>query len=152
MSQKLRRACGGLHHKPEGELRGEPFSGARGGDRLHRECEIGRGAAHHRGRGVEILISKLDHVSKDLQDPKDLYLPPGPADADHTATDLDREIGHHAQDRCIWESGGNPSGRSSGQQRDEDLLARSDFCGHLTQCGRLDRKHDDLGSLGQGSI
>ena len=66
-AQQLRRAGGGLDHQLARQLGVEPVGGAGVGDRLDRQRQVGRRAAHHRGRRVEVLVGELDHVPEQLQ-------------------------------------------------------------------------------------
>ena len=56
-----------LHHQLPRQLRVEPVRSAGIGDRLDRQRQVGRRAAHHRGRRVEVLVGQLDHVPERLQ-------------------------------------------------------------------------------------
>ena len=66
-AQQLGGAGGGLDDQLAGQLRVEAGRGAGVGERLDRQRQVGRRAAHHRRRGVEVLVGKLDHVAEQLE-------------------------------------------------------------------------------------
>ena len=66
-TQQLGGAHGRLDDQLAGELRVEPIGGPGVGNRLNRQRQIGRRAAHHRSSGVELRVRQVDHAPKPLR-------------------------------------------------------------------------------------
>ena len=86
-----------LHHQLPGQLGVEAVVGAGVGDRLDRQRQVGRRAAHHRGRRVEVLVGDLDHVPEQVQLRPHLGRRPSPATQSTPLRTSTADVRHHPQ-------------------------------------------------------
>ena len=146
--QQLGRAGGRLDHQLPCQLLVEARVGAGVGDRFHGERQVGRGAAHHRGRRVELLVGQLDDVPEDLEQ---LPAPRAPRSPATQSTPRGPRPPTFGITRTTSAPGKAASTRSSevAPSSETTAFAPGQFGSHFVEARRLHGKHDQIGALGQ---
>ena len=145
--QQLGGAAGRLDHQLARQLLVETGFCARVGQRLHRQRQIRRGAAHHRRRRVEVGVRKLEDVAEEVEHLPDLGAQLA-SHAEDAPPHLDRDIRHDPSHGRLREDGLNSLQRGGSEQR-YDCVRPLQLLGGGLEHGRLHCQDEDVRALGE---